>query len=133
MFSLRFSKSRSSDGTGGMIFWIDEQISPKFADWLSKKFQVEAHSVDTLGFFSTPDKEIFKKARDANAVVITKDRDFREMVLSQGVPPQVIWITCGNTSTTRLQVIFEKAFPLAMDLLRSGEALVEIADPPNFN
>jgi hypothetical protein len=26
-----------------MIFWIDEQISPKFADWLAEKFQVVAH------------------------------------------------------------------------------------------
>lgn len=77
-----------------MIFWIDEQISPKFADWLAEKFQVVAHSVDKLGYFSTADAEIFKKAREAKAIVITKDRDFREMVLAQGTPPQVIWVTC---------------------------------------
>ena len=111
-----------------MIFWIDEQISPKFASWLGKQFQVEAHSVDTLGYFSTADAEIFQKARDVKAIVITKDRDFREMVLAQGTPPQVIWVTCGNTSTARLQIVFEKAFPLALDLLRSGEPLIEIAD-----
>lgn len=111
-----------------MTFWIDEQISPKFAYWLAQEFQVEAHSVDTLGFFSTPDKDIFMKARSANVIVITKDRDFREMVLSDGPPPQVVWITCGNTSTPKLQSVFAKAFPVALGLLRSGEPLVEIAD-----
>lgn len=113
-----------------MIFWIDEQISPKFAGWLTQRFQVTCHSVDTLGYFSTPDAEIFEKAREVNAIVITKDRDFREMVLEKGAPPQVVWVTCGNTSMARLQGIFEKAFPLALDLLRNGEALVEITDEP---
>ncbi|MGK5089785.1 DUF5615 family PIN-like protein [Bdellovibrionota bacterium FG-2] len=113
-----------------MIFWVDEQISPKFAGWLTQQFQVEAHSVGTLGYSSTGDDEIFKKARDAKAVVITKDRDFREMVLQQGAPPQVIWVTCGNTSTARLQVVFAKAFPLALELLRGGEVLVEVTDSP---
>ena len=113
-----------------MIFWIDEQISPKFAAWVAQRFQVTCHSVDTLGYFSTPDADIFEKARKASVIVITKDRDFREMVLEKGTPPQVIWVTCGNTSTARLQSIFEKAFPLALDLLRNGEALVEITDSP---
>ena len=111
-----------------MTFWIDEQISPKFALWIKHHFSVDAHSVDSLGFFSTPDKEIFEKAREAKVVFITKDRDFREMVLAKGPQPQVIWVTCGNTSNARLQVVFEKAFPLALDLIKSGEPLVEIAD-----
>jgi predicted nuclease of predicted toxin-antitoxin system len=113
-----------------MTFWIDEQISPKFAGWLAQRFQVVCHSVDALGYFSTHDAEIFEKARAANVIVITKDRDFREMVLEKGAPPQVVWVTCGNTSTARLQVIFEKAFPVALELLRNGEVLVEITDSP---
>ena len=113
-----------------MIFWIDEQISPMFASWVTQRFQVTCHSVDALGYFSTPDADIFEKARVANVIVITKDRDFREMVLEKGAPPQVVWVTCGNTSTARLQVIFEKAFPLALDLIRNGEVVVEITDSP---
>lgn len=113
-----------------MIFWVDEQISPKFATWITQRFQVVCHSVDNLGYFNTPDKDIFEKAREAKAVVITKDKDFREMVLTKGAPPQVIWVTCGNTSNVRLQVIFEKAFPIALSLVQNGEALVEITDSP---
>ena len=73
---------------------------------------------DALGYFSTHDAEIFEKARAANVIVITKDRDFREMVLEKGAPPQVVWVTCGNTSTARLQVIFEKAFPVALEFAK---------------
>ena len=57
-----------------MTFWIDEQISPKFAVWLAQRFQVICHSVDTLGYFNTPDVEIFEKARAEKVIVITKDR-----------------------------------------------------------
>jgi predicted nuclease of predicted toxin-antitoxin system len=114
-----------------MTFWVDEQISPKFAVWFAQRFQMICHSVDTLGYFNTPDLEIFEKARSEKVVFITKDRDFREMVLRNGTPPQVVWVTCGNTSTLRLQAIFEKAFRVALDLLQNGEALVEIADLPN--
>ena len=33
--------------------------------------------------------------------MITKDRDFVELLGRLGPPPKIIWITCGNTSNTR--------------------------------
>lgn len=43
-----------------------------------------------------------------------------------GTPPQVIWITCGNTSNARLKEILMTTLPKALELLQSGEELVEI-------
>ncbi|MEH2114611.1 DUF5615 family PIN-like protein [Nostoc sp.] len=43
-----------------------------------------------------------------------------------GTPPQVIWLTCGNTSNDRLKEILNSTLPEALELLQSGEALVEI-------
>ncbi|MEH1826540.1 MAG: DUF5615 family PIN-like protein [Nostoc sp.] len=34
---------------------------------------------------------------------MTKDSDFAELVDRFGTPPQVIWLTCGNTSNDRLK------------------------------
>ena len=51
------------------------------------------------------------------------------MVLRLGVPPQLLWVTCGNVTNRRLQNLLTQVFPQAQKLLASlGEAVVEIAD-----
>ena len=61
---------------------------------------------------------------------MTKDRDFVQMLTRAGPPPQVIWITCGNTSNARMREILKHTFTNALALLREGEPFVEIADAP---
>jgi predicted nuclease of predicted toxin-antitoxin system len=106
--------------------WIDAQISPALAFWLKDRFGVEALHVAALGLVATSDPEIFRAARAADAVVLTKDRDFVELVLRRGAPPPVIWITCGNTSNQELMRVLDATFEKACELLASGEAMVEI-------
>lgn len=78
------------------------------------------------GLLHASDHRIFGAFRASDSVVLTKDRDFVEMVRLSGPPPRVIWVTCGNTSNRRLTVILEKTFEQALQLLMSGESLVEI-------
>jgi len=59
---------------------------------------------------------------------MTKDRDFVDLLERLGPPPQVIWITCGNTSNRAMRGILSKALPQALALVRPGEPLVEIGD-----
>jgi predicted nuclease of predicted toxin-antitoxin system len=55
-----------------MILWIDAQLSPSLAPWLSTTFtEIEAFSVRWLGFQEATDIEIFMAAREAGAVVKT--------------------------------------------------------------
>jgi predicted nuclease of predicted toxin-antitoxin system len=72
------------------------------------------------------DEEIFQAARRENTIVMTKDGDFVLLLDRLGPPPQVIWVTCGNTSNARLKEILTNTLPKALELLRSGEQLVEI-------
>jgi predicted nuclease of predicted toxin-antitoxin system len=72
------------------------------------------------------DRQIFAAAQQAGAIVMTKDSDFVELVNRYGAPPQVIWLTCGNTSNARLKQILTKALLQAIALLDAGEPLVEI-------
>ena len=44
-------------------------------------------------------------------------------------PPQIIWITYGNTSNAALKEILSKNLHNALRLLESGEPLVAISDP----
>lgn len=115
-----------------MNFWVDAQISPHFAPWLSAHFNVPASSGRDLGLRDASDRQIFDAARSASAlvVVITKDRDFSELVIRHGTLPHVLWVTCGNTSNARLRVIFEQLFAQALVLLQAGDPIVEISDVP---
>ena len=58
---------------------------------------------------------------------MTKDSDFVDLVDHLGEPPQIIWLTCGNTSNAQLREILTSVLPEALELLRSGEKLVEIS------
>lgn len=81
-----------------------------------------------LGFHKAKDPPIFQAARDAEAVVMTKDSDFLVLLDRFGPPPQILWITCGNTSNARLKEVLKTSLPRAVDLLLQGERLVEISD-----
>jgi predicted nuclease of predicted toxin-antitoxin system len=110
-----------------MIFWFDAQLSPQLAPWLAQRFGVTAHAVRDLGLRDATDRAILMR-RAAGVVVITKNRDFPDLLARLGPPPQVIWVTCGNTSNARMRQIFEALFPQTLLLLQGGNPLVEITD-----
>jgi predicted nuclease of predicted toxin-antitoxin system len=51
-----------------VILWIDAQLSPALAPWLSERFGVQAFSAKYLGHRDAEDAEIFRAAREAGAV-----------------------------------------------------------------
>jgi predicted nuclease of predicted toxin-antitoxin system len=111
-----------------LTFWIDAQPSPYLARWLTSEFGIEAKPVRELGLRDARDRDIFLAARDAGAVVMTKDRDFVLLQEQLSAPPQILWITLGNTSNAYLKNASSKTFPPAQELLLRGEPLVEISD-----
>ena len=111
-----------------MILWIDAQLSPALAHWLSETFGVTAHAVRDLGLRDAKDLPIFHAAREAGAVLMSKDSDFVLLLERLGSPPQILWVTCGNTSNARMQDVLRKSFSEARARLEQGETLVEISD-----
>ena len=109
-----------------MTIWVDAQMSPAIAAWMSSSFAVNAVAIRELGLRDAGDEEIFEAAKRENAVVMTKDSDFVLLLDRLGAPPQVIWVTCGNTSNARLKEILTDTLPKALELLKAGEGLVEI-------
>jgi len=109
-----------------MIIWVDAQISPAIANWISNNYSVQAVPVRDLGLRDSRDQDIFQAARKENAVVMTKDSDFVLLLERLGPPPQVIWVTCGNTSNARLKEVLLNTLPKAIELLDAGEKLVEV-------
>lgn len=76
----------------------------------------------------TIDPTIFQRARLANAIIMSKDEDFVTLVEQHGPPPHILWLTCGNTSNTRLRHILAVTLPEALRKVAAGEAVVEIRD-----
>lgn len=109
-----------------MIIWLDAHLSPVIASWMSLEFSVSTIAVRDLGLRDAKDQEIFTAAKQANAIVMTKDIDFVRLVEKYGVPPQVILLTCGNTSNAQLKQILKCSFDRTIEWLRKGEPVVEI-------
>jgi predicted nuclease of predicted toxin-antitoxin system len=109
-----------------MTVWLDAQLSPEVAAWIRERFSVSAIAVRDLGFRESRDREIFLAAREAGAVVMTKDNDFARLHQELGPPPQIIWLTFGNTSNAHLQQILIRSLGRALEFIQSGETLVEI-------
>ena len=110
-----------------MKIWIDAQMSPAIAAWINSNYAVTAVAIRDLGLRDAEDEAIFEAARQEKAVVMTKDSDFVLLLDKLGPPPQVVWVTCGNTSNARLKEILTNTLPKAVDLLNLGEKLVEIS------
>ncbi len=113
-----------------MTLWLDAQLPPTAAAWVAATFGVECLAVRDLGLRDAKDGAIFRAAREAGAIVVTKDKDFVDLLKRLGPPPKVIWVTCGNTSNARLREILDRTLLDSLRLIEAGESLVEIADLP---
>jgi predicted nuclease of predicted toxin-antitoxin system len=111
-----------------VTLWLDAQLSPALAYWFRRTCSVSCFPVRELGLRDATDHDIYMAARDAQAIIVTKDVDFVRLLERHGPPPQVLWLTCGNTSNARLVQILSGYWPAISSLLRSGERLVEIGD-----
>ena len=112
-----------------MTLWLDAQLSPALAAWITATWGVDTQALRNLGLRDAEDEAIFQAARAAGAVVMTKDRDFVDLVSRLGSPPKVLWLTCGNTSNARLRDLLSRTLPGALASL-AGADIVEIGDAP---
>ncbi len=109
-----------------MTIWLDNHLSPALAGWTADTFGRACVQVRDLDMARASDPDIFRAARIANAVLITKDADFAELVSRLGAPPAIILLSCGNTSDRSLRTLLVNRLPRALSMIEAGDALVEI-------
>lgn len=112
-----------------MTIWVDAQLSPRTARWITSNFPVTAAALRDLDLREANDEAIFTAAREANVIVLTKDGDFVRLLEQRGSPPKILWLTCGNTSEAALQQLLTRHLSTALGLFAAGEDLVEIGSP----
>lgn len=109
-----------------MTIWLDAHLPPALANWLSSTFGVTATHLRSLGLRDATDAEIHAAARAVDAIIMTKDADFPEIVDRLGSPPQVIWLRCGNTTNAALRDLLSQEWPEICPKLEAGDAVVEV-------
>jgi len=57
---------------------------------------------------------------------VTKDADFAALVGQHGSPPQVVLITCGNTSNARLREVVQSGWAAVRVMLERGHAAARV-------
>ena len=95
------------------MIWLDAQLPPRLALWISDTLKTPCQAVRDLGLLSATDPEIFERAR-------------ADMVTRKGSPPKVIWLRCGNTSEEQLRELLDKQLARALQFLECGEDLIEL-------
>lgn len=105
---------------------LDAQLPPSLATWIADNFGITCFSATYLGLREANDIQIFEFARQQNAIVITKNGDFVELLRRFKSPPKIIWLTCGNSSKTKLKIVLERHLKSALSLLVTTD-LVEIS------
>jgi predicted nuclease of predicted toxin-antitoxin system len=106
-------------------FLIDAQLPPALARMLNEHGHFAEH-VNDVGLGDAADLTLWIYAIDQSAVLVTKDEDFRDMLLFRGSPPVVVWIRVGNARRQALLEWFEPLIDRVVSLIESGNDLVEL-------
>ena len=108
------------------MIWLDASQSPRIARWIREELGRSSQALREIGLRDAEDESIFERARADDAILLTKDKDFVDLVGRFGHPPAVIWLRCGNTSETSMKRILSDHLDATLEFIAGGEAIVEI-------
>ena len=99
-------------------FWLDNNISPIIAKWLTDDTGWNFKSAYALNTRLLSDYDFFLKARKSgNVILITKDSDFSRLVIEFGPPPKILYVAEGNCDNKLLYSILKNNLEKAVNML----------------
>lgn len=107
-------------------FIVDAQLPPALARWLVANGHDAEHVFD-FGGDGTTDAQIWMRARDTAAIILTKDEDFSVRALRDPDGPQIVWVRVGNTRRTALLNWLGELMPQLLAAIGRGERVIEIS------
>jgi predicted nuclease of predicted toxin-antitoxin system len=99
-----------------MKFYVDANLPLKLALNLRERGFDALHTDDLPNKERTTDNEIRKIVVDQDRIIITKDSDFLDSHLIQGVPGKLLFVTTGNIINKDLLKLIEKYFESVVQL-----------------
>ena len=108
-----------------MWFLVDAQLPPALVKLLREHGHRADHVTD-VGPPDAPDRDIWRYALEHDAVIVTKDEDFANMVATGREAPPVVWVRTGNTRRAVLLAWFEPLIDRVAEMVDSGDRLIEL-------
>ena len=108
-----------------MRFLVDTQLPKMLARRLEQAGQQVEHVLD-LDLGQSPDNDVWRHAEKNEAVIVSKDEDFAQWVMSGRRGPKVVWLRVGNCTNAELVDWLLPVWPDVVRALESGERLVEV-------
>jgi predicted nuclease of predicted toxin-antitoxin system len=108
-----------------MKFIIDQQLPPALCAWLQERGH-EAEHVRDVGLREASDSDIWLRALSTGAIIVTKDEDFasRRKVVVSG--PAIVWLRCGNVSTSALLDLLTGEWSAIASELEQATSVIEV-------
>jgi len=104
---------------------LDTNVPKGLTVWACGQGHEAEHVLD-LGLGRSLDPELWRRAVETGAVIITKDEDFADMVRRSSSGPAVIWLRTGNGTTADLLSYLEPLWRSIEARLLAGDRLIEV-------
>lgn len=109
-----------------MNFLIDAQLPPALARLIISLDHHAVH-VEEAKLLLATDETIWDYARKHQLIIVTKDEDFKNMLLLTTTSrTPVVWVRIGNCSNAELTRWFQPLFPQILGYLQQEEYLIEL-------
>jgi len=103
-----------------MKLLFDQNISYRVVRGLKDIFP-SARKVGELNLENATDRQIWEYAKENDYTIVTFDSDFYDLTLLSGIPPKVIWLCLGNTSTDHLIQFFKENQNLIREFIENPD------------
>lgn len=105
-------------------FIIDTQLPYQLATFLRKRDLDAVHTTDSYKGHLLQDQEIVELAINQDRIIITKDSDFFDNYILNGIPPKVLIFQFGNIKNKELFEVFEHNLENIIQLFDENAGLV---------
>ena len=85
-----------------MKLLFDQNLSHKLVLRISDIFHGSSH-VSLHDLSKSDDYEVREFAIENDFTIVTQDSDFFDIAIVKGIPPKVIWLKSGNSSTNTVE------------------------------
>jgi len=99
---------------------FDQNLAPRLVDRIAAEFPGSLHVRD-LDLQAATDADVLRVAAERELVIVTKDKDFADIVTARGAGPKVLWLMLGNVSTDEI----------AESILNEAESIARLLDDPS--
>jgi predicted nuclease of predicted toxin-antitoxin system len=88
-----------------MRFLVDAQLPRRVSDGLRERGHESLHTLDLPEANRTPDLIINELSIAERRLVVTKDADFVDSLIVQGVPYKLLLVSTGNVKNSELEAL----------------------------